>query len=55
MPARNIRQFAIARIVSNFGFYLMAFMIKVTGIIFSKLSCSEYAGALKIKLVVFGE
>ena len=35
--ARNIRQFAIARTVSNFGFNFKVFTFKVTGIILSKL------------------
>jgi len=36
--AQNIRQFAIARTVSNFGFNFKVFTFKVTGIILSKLS-----------------
>jgi hypothetical protein len=34
----KIEQFAIVQMKLNSGFYLMVFMLKVTGMIFSKLS-----------------
>jgi len=36
-PAQNFGQFAIVRTTLNYGFYLMVFTLKVTGIIFNKL------------------